>query len=327
MSIVASNSCIEIRGLTRTFRGRAKTADGTRKVSVALDDVALSVGYGEVRGLLGPNGAGKTTLCKIISTILLPTSGEVRVCGHDVVSEARAVRARIGIVFGGDRGLYGRLTVRQNLQHWGALYGLRGQALNTRLDELIGRFGMTARQHDRVEGFSRGMKQRVHLARGLIGDPPVVLLDEPTDGIDPVGARDFRTLVEQLRRAGKTILITTHDMAEAEQVCDQVSFIDNGRLIATEPPSALGSLVSRCERVDAWQVPQQVRERISRLAGVRLVEELPDGYLRFHADDQATAGEILLSLVQAGVTRVRNTVPDLEEVYLHLIGDRGMKVH
>jgi ABC-2 type transport system ATP-binding protein len=323
---MAKSPCVEVRGLSREFSYRRFFNRRPAQVTVALDGVDLDVEYGEVHGLLGPNGAGKTTLCKILATILLPTSGEVRVCGFDVVGEAREVRKRIGIVLGGDRGLYGRLTVAQNLRHWGALYGLHGAALTSRVNDLIERFGLAGRQHERVEGYSRGMKQRVHLARGLIADPALLLLDEPTDGMDPVAAREFRRMVAQLRLDGKTILITTHNMAEAEQVCDRVSFIDNGRLLATDL-SELGSLVSRFERIDALAVPESTRIQVAALAGVDKVEDLADGYVRFHATGGDCASEVLRVLVDSGVTKLRSTEPSLEEVYLHLMGDqRGMRV-
>jgi len=318
--------CIETEGLTRTFSRRQFFNRRPTTPTVALDDVNIIVEYGEVHGLLGPNGAGKTTLCKILSTILLPTAGTVRVCGFDAVREPKEVRRRIGIVFGGDRGLYGRLTARQNLRHWGALHGLHGAALTTRIDELTERFGLTARQHDRVENYSRGMKQRVHLARGLIADPSLLLLDEPTDGLDPVAATEFRAVVGQLRDDGKTILLTTHNMAEAEQVCDRVSFIDNGTVLDTDQ-AALSALVSRHERVDALGVPDRTMAEVSAIAGVDRVEDLADGYVRFHATDRSTAAAVLRALVDAGVTKVRNSEPNLEEIYLHLMGDRrGMRV-
>ncbi|OLF13982.1 ABC transporter [Actinophytocola xinjiangensis] len=323
---MTESPCIEIEGLTRTFSHRIFLARRPITGTIALDHVNLIVEYGEVHGLLGPNGAGKTTLCKILATILLPTAGTVTVCGSDVVTDPRAVRRRIGIVLGGDRGLYGRLTARQNLRHWGALYGLHGTALRSRIDELTERFGLTTRQHDRVETFSRGMKQRVHLARGLIADPELLLLDEPTDGLDPVAATEFRALVGQLRAEGRTILLTTHNMAEAEQVCDRVSFIDNGTILDADP-ATLSALVSRYERIDALGVTEPTRARVSTIAGVERVEDLPDGYVRFHATDRPAATAVLRALVDAEVTRIRNSEPSLEEIYLHLMGgQRGMRV-
>src|SRR5436190_11933180 len=229
---------VEALALRRVFKTRA-TVRRKRAEVVALDRVSLSVPEGEIHGLLGPNGAGKTTLVKIFSTVLLPTSGEARVLGRNVVREAQLVRPLIGIVFGGERGLYPRLTARQNLEYWGALYRLATPQVRRRVEELLERVGLTERADARVETFSRGMKQRLHLARGLVGNAKVLFLDEPTTGMDPLAAREFRRLVVDLRAEGRTILLATHDMVEAETVCDRVTLIDRGRIVATESPGTL----------------------------------------------------------------------------------------
>ncbi|GAB1644041.1 ABC transporter ATP-binding protein [Krasilnikovia sp. MM14-A1259] len=311
---------VETRGLTRTYRvGRTGTA-------TALDRLDLVVAPGEVHGLLGPNGAGKTTLCRILSTVLLPTSGTARVCGRDVVADASAVKHSVGIVFGGDKGLYGRLTARQNLTFWAALYGLRGRAGQRRVDALLHRCGLAERAGERVDTFSRGMKQRLHLARGLLAEAPVLVLDEPTAGMDPVAAHDFRALVGELRADGRTVLLTTHDMAEAAALCDRVSLIDQGRLLVTDTPAAVGSLVSRYDRIDAAGVPAALWTRLPDLPGVVATDRLDDGTCRISVEQGPAVGAVLGELVGAGVTRLRTDRPGLEEVYLHLIGDRGMAV-
>jgi ABC-2 type transport system ATP-binding protein len=316
---------IEVAGLRRVFGGRRRMPE-----VVALGGVDLTIPSGEVHGLLGPNGAGKTTLCKILSTVLLPTSGRAAVAGHDVVTETAAVRRLIGIVFGGERGLYTRLTARQNLAFWAALYGMRGRELRRRVDELLERMGLAERAGQRVEGFSRGMKQRLHLARGLVGDPRVVLLDEPTTGMDPVAAREFRTLVGELRAEGRTVLLTTHDMAEAEVLCDRVTLIDEGRLLATERPSALTRWLSTYARVEASEVPPALAERLvaelGDIPGVAAVRRTPPAGLRVDTDAEDAAPRVLRLLLDAGVTHVATVQPDLEEVYLHVIGERGMRV-
>jgi ABC-2 type transport system ATP-binding protein len=325
MDRVSSELAVEVRQLRRVFGG------GRREPAVtALAGIDLSVPVGEVHGLLGPNGAGKTTLCKILSTVLLPTSGWAKVAGHDVVRETAAVRRRIGLVFGGEHGLYTRLTARQNLAFWAALYGLRGRVLRARVGELLARIGLAERADHRVEGFSRGMKQRLHLARGLVGDPRVVLLDEPTTGMDPVAAMEFRTLVAELRAEGRTVLLTTHDMAEAEAVCDRVTLIDGGRLLTTERPATLGRWISSYARVEASEVPPELAERLvaelGRLPGVATVRQIPPDRLRAETTAPDAGAKVLRWLLDAGVTSVGTTQPDLREVYLHVIGDRGMHV-
>ena len=308
---------------------RFSTANRLRKrgpLVDALEDVSLAVEAGEVHGLLGPNGAGKTTLCKILSTVLLPTTGTARVLGHDVVTETAAVRRLVGIVFGGERGLYTRLTARQNLRYWAALYLLPGAEGNRRADELLERVGLTDRADSRVETFSRGMKQRLHLARGLIADPPVLLLDEPTTGMDPLAAREFRSMVNELRVEGRTILLTTHDMVEAEAVCDRVTLIDRGRVLATESPRTLGRWLSRFERIDADGVDEALLAAVAAVDGVGSTACNADGSVRIEISADGATAVVLAHLVAAGVTSVRTSVPSLEEVYLQLIGGRGLDV-
>ncbi|MEU5464750.1 ATP-binding cassette domain-containing protein [Streptomyces althioticus] len=290
----------------------------------ALGGVSLSVPRGEVHGLLGPNGAGKTTLCKILATVLLPTSGTARVCGHDVVADTARVRRLTGIVFGGEKGLYQRLTPRQNLTYWAALYRLPRQEAARRTERLLRMTGLEERADDPVETFSRGMKQRLHLARGLLADPQLVILDEPTTGMDPVGARAFRDLIGQLKEEGRTVLITTHDMSEAEAVCDRVSLISDGRLIATEDPRTIGGWITRYEWIEAEGVPGGLLESLARMPGVIAVSAVREGVTRI--ESEGVAREVLRLLVDAGVTRVRSAPPSLEDVYLHVIGDRGMAV-
>jgi ABC-2 type transport system ATP-binding protein len=317
-------AAIEVRALRRIFEPpRHRRKDPT---VVALDGIDLDIPSGEVHGLLGPNGAGKTTLVKVLSTVLLPTSGTARVLGHDVVSATAAVRPLISIVFGGERGLYWRLTARQNLEYFAALYQVPEPEVTPRSDELLARVGLGDRADARVETYSRGMRQRLHLARGLISNPRVMFLDEPTVGLDPVAARDFRTMIDEIRGEGRTILLTTHDMREAEEVCDRVTLIDHGRIIATETPRTLGGLISQFERVDAEGVPPELVADIAALPGVSAITPLGDGSVRIEVTSREATRPVLEHLVAAGVTNVRTSLPDLEEVYVHLIGDRGLEL-
>jgi ABC-2 type transport system ATP-binding protein len=316
------SAAVQVEEITRVFEPRRR---GSNRV-VALDDVSLTIPVEEIHGLLGPNGAGKTTLVKILSTVLLPTSGKARVLGHDVVSETHAVRPLIGIVFGGERGLYWRLTGRQNLEYWGALYKLSTRVAKARTQELLERVGLADKADERVEDYSRGMKQRLHLARGLIGDGKVLFLDEPTTGMDPLAAREFRTLIGELRGEGRTILLATHDMAEAETVCDRVTLIDRGRIIATESPRTLGGLLSRFQRIDVEGAPQAVLDEIEAMRGVTSVTVVDGVGTRIEVDEEGVTQVVLERLVNAGVTSVRTSLPNLEEVYVQLIGERGMEL-
>jgi len=313
---------VEVEEVTRVFEPRRR---GSTRV-VALDSVSLTIPTGEIHGLLGPNGAGKTTLVKILSTVLLPTSGRARVLGHDVVDETSAVRPLIGIVFGGERGLYWRLTGRQNLEYWGALYKLPSRAAKARAQQLLERVGLADKANERVEEYSRGMKQRLHLARGLMGDGKVLFLDEPTTGMDPLAAREFRTLIGELLGEGRTILLATHDMVEAETVCDRVTLIDRGKIIATESPRTLGHLISRFQRIDVDGVSEDVLEEIRGMGGVASVTAVDGAGTRIEVDEEGVTQLVLERLVGAGVSSVRTSLPNLEEVYVQLIGERGMEI-
>lgn len=312
---------VEVQKLRRTYQKRGG------EPRHALDGVDLTVAAGEVHGLLGPNGAGKTTLCKVLCTLLTPTSGSARVNGFDVVDEAAAVRRVIGIVFGGDRGLYTRLTARENLTYWSALYLLKPREARDRVAQLLERVGLDDRADERVETYSRGMKQRLHLARGLISDPPVLILDEPTVGMDPVAARDFRLLVADLRAEHRTVLLTTHDMAEAEAVCDRVTLIDGGRVLGTEDPKTIGVWLSAFERVTAGGVRAETADAVKSIPGVIAAEyDAQSLALRVETDREGAVNQVLRALAEAGVSEISTGRPGLSEVYLHLIGTRGLRV-
>src|SRR5438045_5849113 len=195
---------IEAVDLRRTYRTTTGVIRRRRLDVEAVRGLRFSVEQGELFGLLGSNGAGKTTTIKMLITLLLPTSGSARVLGLDVVRDAREVRRRIGYVFGGERGLYERLSALDNLRYFAELYAVPPRDQRRRIAELLELVGLTGREKERVEGYSRGMRQRLHIARGLLHDPPVVFLDEPTIGLDPVGARDLRATIASLTAAGKT---------------------------------------------------------------------------------------------------------------------------
>jgi ABC-2 type transport system ATP-binding protein len=205
---------------------------------VAVEDVSLAVEPGIVFGLLGPNGAGKTTTIKMLSTLLIPSSGSAMVAGFDVATQEREVRRRLGVVLGGDRGLYGKLTARANLEYFAHLYGLPRDTIGRRAEELLELVNLAHRADDRVEGFSRGMKQRLHLAKALVHDPPVVFLDEPTIGLDPAAAVNLREIVKRLVPE-HTVLLTTHYLHEADELCERIAIIDQGRIVVEDSPAGI----------------------------------------------------------------------------------------
>ncbi|BBA95583.1 putative ABC transporter ATP-binding protein [Actinacidiphila reveromycinica] len=217
-------NAIEVRRLSRRYGSGAQ-------VHTALDDIELAVPEGQIIGLLGANGAGKTTLIKILSTLLLPSSGSASVAGLDVVSAARGVRRLVSVVYGGDRGFYGRLTGRANLRFFAMLQGLSRHRLAARTDAVLAEVGMLEAADQRVETYSRGMRQRLHIAVGMIAEPRVLLLDEPSIGLDPVEAQRLRDAIGALRGSGVTVLITTHQLLDIESLADRVVMLHRGRIV------------------------------------------------------------------------------------------------
>ncbi len=320
-------AAVEAIDLRRTFRSHR----GAGPDKVALDDFSLSVDQGETHGLLGPNGAGKTTLVKILATVLLPTAGSARVLGHDVVTQTAAVRQDIGIVFSGERGLYERVSARQNVAFWATLYRLDGRSARMRTQALLERVGMSEHADEPVERLSRGMKQRIHLARGLVHDPPVLFLDEPTTGMDPVASREFRGLVRELQAEGRTVFLATHDMAEAEAICQRVTLIDHGRTVLTDDTAAVGRRLAGSDRIEFACADPLLAAELTALPGVASVTEVgqQDGMAdlwRVETLTEDAVGAALRLLVARGVTSVQTRKPSLEEAYLHLLEDRGLTV-
>ncbi|GAA1369393.1 ABC transporter ATP-binding protein [Catellatospora chokoriensis] len=314
----SSPPAVEIRRLGRLYEepGRHRK---TRTPRIALDSVSLTVQPGEIHGLLGPNGAGKTTLVKILSTVLLPTAGAASILGHDVVREAAAVRRLIGVSLGGG-GLHPWLTARQSLRFWAAMYGMSKTRSLERCDELLAQFDLLNRADSRINTYSRGMRQRLHLARALLHDPRVVFLDEPTIGVDPVARRDFRVLLADLRAKGTTIFITTHDLAEAEAVCDRVTLINKGSILTTASPAALARWSSVPTEIDVDDASVELLARIKDLPEITSVDSAADGTARISAASEAGLRAALKTLVDGGCTGVRVIRPTLDDVYLALLG-------
>jgi len=228
-----SNLGIEVRGLCKSFSKRKGFARTRRSVTHALRDVSFSVAQGETYGLLGPNGSGKSTLIRVLSTLLVPDAGEVRILGYRIPGEEAEVRRRIGRV-SVDAAFYKKLSARENLLYSAYLYGMDRAHAERRALEILEALGMDGEKFtDPLEEMSRGMQQKVAITRALLVNPPLLLLDEPTTGLDPKSRRDVQTFLENLRSEhGTTILLTSHDMAETERLCSRIGFIAHGRLIA-----------------------------------------------------------------------------------------------
>jgi ABC-2 type transport system ATP-binding protein len=236
---MTTTPAIELHGLTKSFRqGRRPVLDrltrrpDLRETVAAVDAVDLRIRPAEIFGLLGPNGAGKSTTVRMIATLLTPTAGTVRINGIDAVAQPTEARRRLGVVLGGERSVYWKLTGRDNLRYFGALHDIPRRQLPERIAQVLADVELTERADDYVERYSTGMRQRLAIARALLARPPVLLLDEPTSGLDPQSALHLRDHVRRLRAKGHTALLTTHDMEEAEQLCDRIAIIDHGRIVA-----------------------------------------------------------------------------------------------
>jgi ABC-2 type transport system ATP-binding protein len=320
-------AAIEAVGLRRTYKTHTGTLRRRAKEIEAVRGIDFAVEPGELFGLLGPNGAGKTTTIKMLITLLIPTAGTARVLGLDVVREAREVRKRIGYVFGGERGVYERLSGYDNLRYFAELYGVPAREQKRRIEELLELVGLKGREHERAEGYSRGMKQRLHVARGLLHDPEVLFLDEPTIGLDPVGAREVRATIASLTEAGKTVLLTTHYMFEADALCDRIAVISKGSIVAEGTPLDLKRRVAQgiVVEVEVYGVAGEAVERVKALGGVVAVsveerEQAQVLVVQTEHDVELTQA-ILGHLNGADIGRISRREPTLEDAYVALVAE------
>jgi len=285
----------------------------------ALADVSLDVPRREIFGLLGPNGGGKTTLFKILSTLMAATEGTVSVLEHDLRREAHHIRRHLGVVFQ-HPSLDPKLTVTENLRTHGMLYGLRGPALAARAGTLLSVLGLAERARDRVETLSGGLQRRVELAKALVHQPDLLLLDEPSTGLDPVARRDFTEYLRRLRdQEGVTVLLTTHILDEAER-CDRVGIMEQGRLVALGTPDALKRQVGGDVVVIRSAAPEALQQEIRERFGCEAV--LVDGTLR---TERPRGLEFVREVVEAFPGEIQSITfgrPTLEDVFVHLTGRR-----
>jgi len=321
-------NAIEVRDLRRVFRATIGTIRRKSKEVVGVDGVSFDVREGELFGLLGPNGAGKTTTVKMLTTLLIPTAGSATVLGHDIVRDAEAIRPRIGFIFGGERGLYWRLSAKDNLRYFADLYHVDPEVARRRIQELLELVGLAGRENERVEGYSRGMRQRLHVARCLLHDPQVLFLDEPTMGLDPVGARELRQVVKNLVSQEKTVLLTTHYMFEADALCERVAVINHGRIVALDTPEGLKRHVEDLSviEVEVFGIAPTMVDSLRQLPDVDTVsveDRDQQQALRVHSHlGSAIVPQIMQRLDGDGVRVGRVTVrePTLEDAYVRLVG-------
>ncbi len=316
---------IVVSDLRRVYRSSKGIFRKKRETVEAVKGISFDVAYGELFGLVGPNGAGKTTTIKMLTTLLTPTSGTAKVLGFDIVKDVVDIRRRIGIIFGGERGLYYRVSGRENLRYFADLYGVPMSKRERRINELLEMVGLADRADDRVEGYSRGMKQRLHIAKGLINDPELMFMDEPTIGLDPEAARETRAMIKGLVEKGKTILLTTHYMFEADELCRRIGVISNGKIVALDSPSELKRFVKDITviEVEAFGVTDSDLTLLRSQADVTNVSAILEGE-RQTVRIQTPKGsefipEVTKLLRRAKIFDVRTKEPTLEDAYLKLV--------
>src|SRR5213594_902306 len=328
---------VKATGLSRVYETRKrKYGIGSQTISRinAVVDLELEIEQGELFGLLGPNGAGKTTTVKMLCTLLTPTRGNASIRGLDIVKDANKVRKIVNMVAGGERMLYYRLTGRENLRYFAELYDVPSSFVRKRVQQVLDLVGLADRADDEVEKYSKGMKQRLQIARGMINDPQVLFLDEPTLGLDVDIAKDLRAFIRKqlVEEQGKTALLTTHYLSEAEEMCDRVSFIFKGKIVSTGTPAELSKLIVprvTIELAIRGAAENEIRAFADHLGlktiSVESVEDDPS-HSRKRAILDADSEEIIprafeyfhargASVVSAGLRQ-----PSLEDAYLKLAG-------
>jgi ABC-2 type transport system ATP-binding protein len=336
------DNVIEIRDLFKRFPKRenkngkpfwSKLIPGRREPrewTVAVDGISLDIREGEIFGLLGPNGAGKTTTIKMLCTLLEPTSGTACVSGYDVVRQANMVRQSLGAVLKGERSIYWKLTGRENMVYFAALYHVPKATAKKRIEQLLDRFDLQDKADEYVERYSSGMKQRLAIAKAMIANPPVLLLDEPTVGLDPQSARNLRELILEIKREGRTVLLTTHYMEEADQLCGRVGIIDLGKIIALDTPTNLKASVEQLDivQLEVENFDPVLTSALDQLPGVHNVATRHLGTdsawaVGLHTEDSRAVLPGLIEIVGSKSGRIRHmqvAEPTLEDVFISLTG-------
>ena len=338
-----SAAIVDVRELHKVFPKRKKAPEGAPFWSrflpgrdrapepfVAGDGVSFAVQSGEIFGLLGPNGAGKTTTIRMLSTLLEPTDGTATIAGYDIVRQATQVRQSLGAVLTGERSIYWKLTGRENLEYFAALYHLPPAVAKRQIVELLDRLELANKADEYVERYSSGMKQRLAIAKALLANPPVLLLDEPTVGLDPQSARNLRDLILEARDEGRTVLLTTHYMEEADQLCDRIGIIDLGRIIALDTPARLKQSIRQLDvlQLELERFDPALAGALQGLPSVESVVHRNGGSdgahtLALHTSDSRGLLPGLIETIGARAGRIRHLQvmqPTLEDVFISLTG-------
>lgn len=323
---------VQVRDLKKCFMSRKKKFFRTieKKEFKAVDGVSFDIYKGEIFGLLGPNGAGKTTTIKMITGILRPTSGSVCVMDKDVDKNPLQALKNIGTVLAGDRSIYWKLTARENLEYFASLYGCNKKEGKKRAEAIIERLGLSEKADELVEKFSTGMKQKVALGKALIPNAPVVLLDEPTLGLDPQSALNLREIILDIKNEGRTVLLTTHYMEEADFLCDRIAIIDGGKIIALDTPENLKRSINEVKsiKIELTKADEKLLSEIKAMENIKNVindynSEKRNYTLTIHHTNGNTIIQKLLDCISKNKSQILNInvlEPSLEDVFIHLTG-------
>jgi ABC-2 type transport system ATP-binding protein len=315
------------------MRKRQSFLRSTREEKIAVHDLSFRLPCGQVTGLLGLNGAGKTTTIKMLSTLLLPTSGHITIDGLDITRHTRTIRKRINMIAGGERMVYWRLTGRENLWYFAQLYDVESRTLKARIDHLLKLVGLEDAADMVVERYSKGMKQRLQIARGLINDPSYLFMDEPTIGLDAPIARELRQMVRRLAEDGKGVLLTSHYLKEVEELCAHIYVIDHGTLIAQGSPDELKAL-TRQDRVvrillsEFSPAVKQALQDILQETGARLVQDVQEEGISLtvsHPEDLSARVAATVALNGGSMLKLEVIEPTLEDAMLVLAGTSQAK--
>lgn len=325
---MSASLAIETHELGRIYKLRGSKKEKRREL-VALQAVNLTVERGELFGLLGPNGAGKTTLIKILTTLLSPTSGWARVAGADVTSQPDLVRPKINMVSGGESSGYGLLTVRENLWMFSQFYGVPSKEANERIEALLEMVGMKDRMHTKSSDLSTGLRQKMNIVRGFLTDPEVLFLDEPTLGLDVGASRDVRKFIIEWLKADRerTLLLTTHYMVEADELCDRVAIINKGRVLACDTPSALKQRLQKDALFEIQTSPlnglsQQMLVAQPEVTKAAIQETETGARLSISLVEESALARVINLFTQKDVKvmSLSKREPTLEDVFVDLVG-------
>jgi len=318
---------VEINDLHRTFKITSGWFRKKHRTINALDGISFKIYKGEVFGLLGPNGAGKTTTIKILSTLLAPTNGTCKIFGYNTFGEEKEIRKKINFIFGGEMGIYRRISAKENLIYFANLYHVPEADKSQLIEKLLKLVGLWEKADIKVETYSKGMIQRLQIARGLVNNPDIIFLDEPSIGLDPVGARELRDLIKVLKMEGKTILLTTHYMYEADELCDRIAIINHGRLVALDTSENIKRKaentsvleIETLDGIDDDKIAEIKKIGFVEMVTLRNVEHKNIIEVQYACEHEIT-NNVLEIIKDIKILSIKTREASLEDAYITLIG-------